>query len=421
MVNPKAMGQSNGGKGVITIVLIKIPKIIAKILFIVCALLLVLGLISARTLPKFLLAGDTNDIDLPLRVPLTAKANTPIIDGSYTASVNLFGIIPIGQTQVTIVDDDYVVVGGTPFGIKIMSQGVLVVGFNDIPTQSGYTNPAKKAGLKEGDIVLAINNQTVSTNARVQELVEQSAGDPMTLSVQRNGVNLQLTLIPALAPDGKYRAGMWVRDSAAGLGTMTFYHPASGMYGGLGHSVCDSDTGQTVSLLTGEIVTANIIEVKKAVSGRAGAIVGTLNSKQSLGDILCNSEQGIFGRLDKPPASGQTMAVAHKQQVTTGSAQILSCVDGTTRAYSCEIESITLKSDSSQNLVIRITDQMLLSQTGGIVQGMSGSPIIQNGKLVGAVTHVFLNQPEKGYGIFAENMLETAQSVAEDQELKEVS
>ncbi len=411
-------GQSNGGKGVITIVLIKIPKIIAKVLFIVCALLLVLGLISARALPPFLLAGGTDDIDLPLRVPLIAKANTPITNGSYTASVNLFGIIPIGQTQVNIVDDDYVVVGGTPFGIKIMSQGVLVVGFNDIPTQNGNTNPAKKAGVKEGDIVLAINNQTVSTNTRVQELVEQSAGAPMTLSVQRNGVNLQLTMIPVLAPDGKYRAGMWVRDSAAGLGTMTFYHPASGMYGGLGHSVCDNDTGQTVSLLTGEIVTANVIEIKKAVPGRAGAIVGTLNSKQSLGDILSNCEQGIFGRLNAPPAVGQTMAVAHKQQVTTGGAQILSCVDGTPRAYSCEIESIAFRTDSSQNLVIRITDQGLLSQTGGIVQGMSGSPIIQNGKLVGAVTHVFVNTPNKGYGVFAETMLQIAKDTAKEQ-LKE--
>lgn len=399
----------------ITIVLKKVPKIIAKLLFIVCTILLVLGLISSNGLPGLLQAAEPGDIVLPSRLPLIVKADTPVTNDSYTASINLFGIIPIGQTKVELVKDDYVVVGGSLFGVKIMSQGVLVVGFNDIPTSDGYTNPAKSAGLKTGDIILAIDKQTVSTNARVQELVEQSQGASLTLSVQREGVNLRMTLVPAKAPDGAYRAGMWVRDSAAGLGTMTFYHPASGIYGGLGHSVCDSDTGQPVSLLTGEIVTANAIDLNKATPGRAGAIVGTINSKNILGNILVNCEQGVYGQLTAEPENGQTMAVAHKQQVKPGSAQILSCIDGKTRAYSCAIESVELNAESDQNLIIRITDQTLLSTTGGIVQGMSGSPIIQNGRLVGAVTHVFVNTPNKGYGIFAETMLEIARNTADKQ------
>lgn len=404
-----------------TIALKTIPKTIAKLLSIVCVGVLLLGLLTAGSLPAKLSVSEAGDIPLFTTVPMIAKADplvradtSPTATG-YDATVKLFGVIPIGSTRVEVVSDDYVVPGGTPFGIKILAEGVMIVGFRDVETPSGDRNPAADAGLRTGDLILAVDGNTLSTNARLQELVAQSEGKSMTFSVQRSDTNLQMTVQPILSTDGKYRIGMWVRDSTAGLGTLTFYHPATGTYGGLGHGVCDSDTGEMISVLTGEIVEAKIMGFHKAAAGTAGEIKGTLMDCFKLGSITKNCGCGVYGQLYHPPADRQTVRVAHKQEVQTGQATVLSAVEGECRAYTCQIEKINLSESTCQNLVIRITDPALLSATGGIIQGMSGSPILQNGCLVGAVTHVFVNTPEKGYGVFAETMLENAKETANAQ------
>ncbi len=366
-----------------------------------------MGAFSVNRLPHDLTAATARDFVLNAPLPLVAKVNSPVTDGRFEASVNLFGVIPIAKTNVALAQDHYVILGGYPFGIKMMAQGVMVVGFGSVQTENGLLNPAVDAGLKEGDVVLAMDGVTVSTNARLQELVAKSKGKPIALSVQRKGKNLQLTLQPVRCTDGVYRVGMWVRDSAAGLGTMTFYHPQSGAYGGLGHSVCDSDTGDRISLLTGEIVSAKVLDVQPAKSGTPGAIVGTISAGETLGTIRENKDCGVFGTLAKPPDGGQTLRVAHPQEVKTGDATLYCSVEGAPRAYACRIDKIVLN-HATQNLIVTVTDTHLLSLTGGIVQGMSGSPIVQNGLLVGAVTHVFVNTPQKGYGVFAETMLESA-------------
>ena len=397
------------------IVIKKLPKTLAKCLSVVCAAVLVMGLISAKNLPSDLTADHHGDLQLNTRLPMVAKADSPLVNGQYHASVRLFGLIPIAETRVSVTPQRQVALGGYAFGIKIAARGVMVIGFGSVQTVSGARQPAAEAGLKEGDLVLAMNGQTVSTNGQVQETVAKSAGKPITLSVQRQGKNLQLTLHPVRCTDGVYRVGMWVRDSAAGLGTMTFYDPQSGVYGGLGHGVCDSDTGDKVSLLTGEIVDAEVLDVEKAKSGNPGAVVGTLNNRLRLGNIGLNDDCGVFGVLDKPEQPPQTVTVAHPHQVTEGEATLYCCVEGTVKPYACRIDKVDLN-HKTRNLVVTVTDRTLLNLTGGIVQGMSGSPIVQNGMLVGAVTHVFVNTPQKGYGVFAETMVNTAERMLQERQ-----
>ncbi len=394
------------------IVLKKIPKILAKVLSVLCVLVLILAAVSAKTLPASMTAASVEDIPIQGPVPMVAKAGVPEQDGTFQASVELFGVIPIATTRVALTKDDYVTLGGEPFGIKMMSRGVMVVGFNPVQTADGMKNPAETAGLKEGDILLAMDGDTVTTNARVQELVSQSKGNSISLSVQRKGKNLQLTLVPVRCTDGVYRAGMWVRDSAAGLGTVTFYEPSTGLYGGLGHAVCDSDTGEKIDLLAGETVAAKVLDVEKAVAGTPGAIVGTLQNGEHLGNILGNFDCGVFGTMENPPKEGQTLRVAHGHEVQNGEATLYCSVEGSPKGYACRIEKINLN-DDTRNMVVSVTDEHLLALTGGIVQGMSGSPIVQNGMLVGAITHVFVNTPQKGYGVFAETMLDNGRETLE--------
>ena len=268
---------------------------------------------------------------------------------------------------------------------------------------------------------MLVNNQAVSTNSAFQKMVENSKGKSLSLLVERDGRQQRLTLHPVTATDGCVRVGVWVRDSTAGLGTMTFYWPAGNIYGGLGHGVCDSDIGNLMSLQEGEIVKAKIADVAKARAGCAGEIKGVLFDNAPIGNILKNCECGVYGNMtDLNQLPTTTLRVARKQEVTKGKAQIVSCVEGELRYYDCEIEKIKLGEDT-QNMVIRVTDEELLSATGGIVQGMSGSPVIQNGLLVGAITHVFVNNPEKGYAVFAETMLDVAKSAAMNGQMKNAS
>ncbi len=340
----------------------------------------------------------------------------------YPARLTLGGLIPVKEVAVTVTRQRTVLVGGTPFGIKLYTDGVLVVGLSDIPTAAGDVNPASAAGVCVGDTVLAVNGESVTTRRDMSRLVNGCEGRPVTLRLRRDGVEFTATFTP-VRPVGEtgYRAGLWVRDSTAGVGTLTFYDPATGMFAGLGHAVCDSDTGQVMSLSQGEVVPARIFGVKKGTAGDPGELSGTFDPGK-LGRLLKNGEDGLYGTLAVVPPGTRSLPVARRQQVKEGKAQLITTLDGTTPAvYEVEIERVRYTGVSAtRNMVIRVTDPRLLSKTGGIVQGMSGSPIIQNGKLIGAVTHVLVDDPTKGYGIFAENMLETAQSVAQEQ-LKDAS
>ncbi len=336
--------------------------------------------------------------------------------GGYSAKIKLLGIVPIKTVWVNEIQETAVGVSGAPFGIKLYSEGVMIVGFTDIRTPTGYQNPAKAAGLRMGDTVTGINGVAMRDNAQVQQAVVDCGGNPLTVEYTRKGESLQCTVIPMReTTEDTWRIGMRVRDSTAGIGTLTFICEQDGVYAGLGHPVTDVDTGEEIALLTGQIVPVEITDYTQSSSGAPGELKGIL-SAFSVGEIAKNGETGIFGKLYGSNQAFETrqMTVALRQEVTTGPAEIYCCIDGSSpKVYAVEIERIRYSEENlTKNMIIRITDDRLLEQTGGIVQGMSGSPVVQNQKLVGAVTHVLVNDPTRGYAIFAENMLQDAQKLA---------
>ena len=339
---------------------------------------------------------------------------------SQSVSLKMFGIIPIKEVELNEIDDYEVCVSGELFGIKIFTKGVMVVGVSAVDTATGQKNPASDAGIKIGDNILTINGKSVTSNEDIAQIIKNSGGNSLEVVILRNGNQKNLELFPTLSKSGEYKAGIWVRDSSAGMGTMTFYNPITKVYAGLGHAICDVDTGQILSLSNGEIVGARVRSISKSVNGKSGSLCGEFSGGR-IGSLLKNCELGVYGVLDNCNYN-EVMTVALKQQVQVGDAYILTSIDGKTpQKYSCRILKIRYNNAPTQNMIIEITDNNLISKTGGIVQGMSGSPIIQNGKLIGAVTHVLVDDPTRGYAIFAENMLETAQSVAESNKLKEAS
>ena len=332
--------------------------------------------------------------------------------GSYQTTLALGGWLPVKTIRATVMQRPTVTVCGTPFGVKMFSEGALVVGFSEVHTAAGTVNPAKQAGLRLGDRVIRMGNTVTETNEQVHAALEAAAGAAVEVIYVRKGEQRQTTLLPVWdTQNAQWRAGMWVRDSSAGVGTLTFVDPEKGVFAGLGHPISDGDTGESIALRSGEIVPCEITGCSMGTVGSPGELKGKFLSAHAIGSIRINGENGVYGTT-RTGFSGQTMPVAFAQEVETGDAQILATVAGETpRTYHVRIEKIS-DADPRRNMVVRVVDKALLSRTGGIVQGMSGSPILQNGRLVGAVTHVLVNDPTRGYGIFAQTMLEQAEQVA---------
>lgn len=352
---------------------------------------------------------------IPIRASYCMEENSQVSynqnsDKIFKMNIKVLGIIPVKQINVRIVDKSYVTLLGTPFGIKIYTNGVLVVGFTDVDAESGNKNPAKAAGLREGDYIVSLNGKNVYTNEDVSNVIKHSNGELIAARVIQNGKEKTISFYPTKSKStGTYRAGIWVKDSSAGIGTMTFYSLVYNVVAGLGHGICDSETGTLLSLNSGEFVTAEIVSYTKGKVGKAGELSGAFTGKR-IAEFDCNAENGVYGNVTCDISSDNLVPIALKQEVRNASGYILTTIDGTTpQYYTCNIK--VRNRDETQNLLVEITDERLLDATGGIVQGMSGSPIIQNGKLVGAVTHVLIDDPSKGYGIFAETMLETAKDV----------
>ena len=309
---------------------------------------------------------------------------------------------------------DQVIPLGRAVGIKLFSDGVLVVGLSSLDTPEGPASPGKTSGLKAGDVITHMDGSEVDTIEEVQDHLAQHPGEKVTLQVQRGEESLQLAAQAVKTTAGAYQLGVWLRDSMAGIGTMTFYDPSSGVFAALGHGINDTDTAKLMPLETGSIMGAVVSDVKKGAAGAPGELHGDFDLTADLGTLYANTEQGIFGYLeDGALTQGLTpVEVAARDEIQTGTATILSNIAGdTVEEYEVEITHLYPESEGeSRNLMLQVTDPRLLEATGGIVQGMSGSPILQNGKLVGAVTHVLVNDPTRGYGILAENMVETAQT-----------
>lgn len=306
---------------------------------------------------------------------------------------------------------------GHTVGIKLFSDGVLVVGLGQVDTPTGAAAPAKTCGLREGDIITHINSHEVDTIEEVQSVLEETSGEKMSIRCLRGDTELQLTTQAAqCSADGSYKLGAWIRDSMAGIGTVTFYDPQSGLFGALGHGVSDVDTARLMPLSSGAILHSSVTGVQKGQVGEPGQLRGAFDLDQDLGQLYANTQSGIFGdlaRTDGLPLS-PAVPVARKGEVHVGTVTIRSNIKGEeVKEYQAEILRIYPDNgEDTRNFLIKITDPELLDETGGIVQGMSGSPILQDGKLIGAVTHVLVNNPTQGYGIFVENMLKAAQEAA---------
>lgn len=285
-----------------------------------------------------------------------------------------------------------VIPGGCTVGVKLYTQGIVITGFEN-------GSAAKAAGLKKGDVIVEVDGEEVHTTAALRESLEE---DRVVLTVLRDGKEASFCVNPI-----DNQIGAYVKDSIAGIGTVTYYDPNTGAFGALGHGVCDADSEKLVPVAAGVVVRSSVAEVRKGVNGNPGELKGQFDVETILGDVACNSEKGIFGKLSTPLA-GKPIPVADSSDVEVGAATILSNVSGQeVRAYEVNILKLYPNTEETgRNMLLEVTDPELLAQTGGIVQGMSGSPIIQNGKLIGAVTHVLVNDAAKGYGILIENMLD---------------
>lgn len=315
-------------------------------------------------------------------------------------TVGIIGVLlcPV-STVSAATDGKTVTLGGMPFGMTMYTSGVIVINVDD-----SYNSPALTAGLKENDIITRANGEEVASNEQLQEIITSSYGEDIELSVTRGKSPISLSITPQMNDEGQYTAGMWVRDSTAGLGTVTYYDESTHSFGALGHGICDRDTGILLPLKSGKMIGATITSVAKAQRGMAGGLNGYMTD-EDIGVITLNNAYGVYGTyLERP--QGREIECADSSEIQTGQAWIYSTIDENgPQAFSVEIEKINPDSNTGQNMILRVTDEQLLQRTGGIVQGMSGSPIVQNNKLIGAVTHVFVNSPEKGYGISVENML----------------
>ena len=350
--------------------------------------------------------------DIPQSVTVWDSKNgiVPLKSGEYEATLKIANTIPFRKIRLHVTPSYSVNASGELIGLRIFNKGLIITETSSIKRNGKDCSPAKDAGIFPGDVILEINGTRVTSGDSVAPLLT----DNTTVTILRNNTLKKLTLSPVKDDsDGVLKLGIWVRDSTAGVGTLTYYNTGTATYGALGHPISDSDTGITFNVERGSIEKSSVVSIKKGTNGTAGEIRGSFSSsKDIIGTVEKNCETGIFGKIASTKnLTGKTYPIGVMSQVKEGNATILSTVDDSVKEYEIKILRSMPFGSATKGMMIEITDPELLSKTGGIVQGMSGSPIIQNGKLIGAVTHVLVNDPTKGYGIFIENMLAEAEKI----------
>lgn len=347
-------------------------------------------------------------VSVDLSRPVTMKTGSP---DTLQMQVKLFGILPLKQVGIRVIEDQELIPVGVPIGIYVKTEGVLVVGTGEFRSAGGEkVSPAKNI-VKSGDYVLKLNGEEITEKDDLISRIENGDGAEQILTIRRGEECFDVKICPVRDQSGKYKIGVWVRDNAQGVGTMT-YIDSQGNFGALGHGINDVDTSTLMEMNDGTLYQTEIISIQKGTAGHPGEMTGMIvyADDRILGDITSNSVRGIFGKCNnKALALGteEALPIGLKQEIEKGPAQILCTVDGTTRYYNIEITDVHLDHDNvNRGIELKVTDPELIALTGGIVQGMSGAPIIQNGKFIGAVTHVLVQDSTRGYGIFIENMLE---------------
>ena len=347
--------------------------------------------------------------------PLASAFNNT--DNAFSASCSsvdykLYGVIPLKSVEVSKYKDLRLYPGGMPFGVKFITEGVLVVGFCEVTSADGTKNPAYDSGIRVNDVITKVNDQPIMSADELTQTVENGKGKSVTLTYMRDGKEHTAKLTPAYSKnEAKYKSGIYVRDSGAGIGTVTFIVPGTYAFGGLGHGICDAQSGKLIPMQRGSVVDVTINGVVKGLAGSPGEVKGYFNSGKT-GTLLDNTDCGVYGLFAQKPDSIHTepIPICLRNELTDGKAYIYCTLsENKTDKYEVEISNIQRDATGNKCFTVKVTDKRLLDISGGIVQGMSGSPIIQNGKLVGAVTHVLINDPTTGYGIFIENMLSAVQ------------
>lgn len=360
----------------------------------------------------FVYADEETDWETFFQEPLISYDETVEVsqNGSYQIRCKWLGVLPLKTIKVHTVEKQEVLVSGSPVGIYMETKGVLVIDSGEITDRDGIRRTPAEHIIQSGDYICEIDGKVLTGKRQLMQLVRENQGEPMELQVIRHQETIKLEMTPVETEDGSYKLGIWVRDNIQGIGTLTYVEP-NGTFGALGHGISDADTGERLEISDGDLYRADILSIRKGTAGTPGELRGVINYREEnrIGTICGNSQYGIRGQMEpgKYTESMKKIPTGLKQEIQTGKAEIRCDIGDGIREYQCEILEIDSNArDTNKCFVLRITDDDLLSRTGGIVQGMSGSPVLQNGKLIGAITHVFVNDPTKGYGIFIENMME---------------
>ena len=338
--------------------------------------------------------------------------------GNETLSISLFDKLFLKSVDVSVLPKTTVIPVGNIAGVKLYTNGVLVVGMSEIEGEDSKTyKPYENTGIEEGDTIVKINDNVINSTDDLIEKVNMSNGEKVEIEYIHDEETKECSITPVKTSNEEYKLGLWVRDSAAGVGTVTFYEPSTQSFGALGHGITDIDTGDLLNIASGEFVTAKVLNIRKGEDGNPGKIQGTVEEQETIGEITKNTEFGIYGKIQDLSSlnidTSKEMEVAMRDEIELGKATILCSLDNqTVKEYEIEITKIYKDNHyNNKSMEIKVTDEELIEKTGGIIQGMSGSPIIQNGKFIGAVTHVLVNSSTEGYAIFGDLMLKQSKEV----------
>ena len=395
-------------------------KLLKQIFLIIILLIILVYVTNITSIPEKIILFEGENLNLgtifgifetkePIITTASTTENSNIVKEEKITLI-LFNLLNIKDINITTIEKTRVIPLGNTIGLKLYSSGVLVIGMTEIEGCRPYEN----SGIEEGDLITYINNKQVTTTDELVECVNNSQGKIINIKYVRDGQEYVTTIEPMVTADNEYKLGLWVRDGAAGIGTATYYEPSTGKFAALGHGIIDSDTEELISIEHGEVVTTNVVDIEKGEEGKPGQIKGTVTNGQTIGEVYTNTEFGIYGKITSKNKLNITeensLEVATRDEIKEGPAKIiLTLENGIRKEYSIEITKIYKNNNSdNKSMLIKVTDENLLNLTGGIIQGMSGAPIVQNGKFCGAVTHVFINNPTEGYGVFADLMIKTA-------------
>ena len=371
-----------------------------------------------------LMQGDTLKLNTIFGINVknseTMQASSSLNDsivaetGKLDLNLSLFNLFGVKDVTVNVIPKTTVIPMGKAIGMKMYTEGVLVVGMSEIEGQKPYEN----SGIEAGDQIIEVNNKKVSSTDELIECVNNSNGNNVEIKYISEQEEKTANLEPVKTSENEYKLGLWVRDAAAGVGTLTFYEPSTGQFGALGHGINDVDTYELIDIASGELVTTKILEIVKGADGAPGEMKGSIDNGTTIGRITKNTSFGVYGNVENVSKINQNNAkeveVANRTEIKTGKAEILCELEnGQTKSYEIEIQKIFLdNNENNKSMLIKITDEELLEKTGGIIQGMSGAPILQNGKFIGAVTHVLVNDSEMGYAVFGDLMIKQMREVS---------